>query len=148
MTHIDVCPDCGGYWETCDCEPLDVCKECGKHPIISEGRVGEKTEEVTVLCGNKRCLTRAGVTRKTRIQAIMDWNLTYGTKIHQPMTPHPYHCVKCGHQLYEKGLGVLGCEKCDEEYIPTSDPGYEKDFPGKQMMQVCWIEDKITELKS
>lgn len=54
---------------------------------------------------------------------------------------HPYHCVLCGTQLYEKALGVLGCGKCDAEFIPTGDLSWEKEHPEQRMQSVVWIEN-------
>lgn len=59
---------------------------------------------------------------------------------------HPYYCVKCGHQLHEKGLGILGCARCGTEFLPTVDDAmkWEKEHPGEQMMKVSWIENVVT----
>lgn len=32
---------------------------------------------------------------------------------------HPYHCVNDGTQLLELGLGILFCEKCKTQFVPT-----------------------------
>lgn len=37
----------------------------------------------------------------------------------QRMVMHPYHCVLCGTQLHEVGLGILECAKCGTGFIPT-----------------------------
>lgn len=37
------------------------------------------------------------------------------------MNLHPYHCVLCGTQLHETGLGILGCSGCSNQYISTVD---------------------------
>jgi hypothetical protein len=36
---------------------------------------------------------------------------------------HPYHCVGCGNQLVEGGLGLLFCESCKTCFLPTSNEG-------------------------
>jgi len=33
---------------------------------------------------------------------------------------HPYHCMFCGKQLFEIGLGCLACN-CGKQYIPFYD---------------------------
>ena len=33
------------------------------------------------------------------------------------LTPHPYHCFECGHQLFELCLGGLIC-RCGKTFVP------------------------------
>ena len=47
---------------------------------------------------------------------------------------HHYHCVDCGTQLVELGLGVLGCPECEEQFIPVGTPDGG--------LSLCWQEKK------
>lgn len=40
------------------------------------------------------------------------------------MLLHPYHCPRDGQQLSELSLGILVCEKCDTQFVPSSKDGY------------------------
>lgn len=55
--------------------------------------------------------------------------------------PHMYHCPLDGTQLFESGLGLVICEKCGQQFIPTSDPGWEKEHPGQRMDMLSWVID-------
>ena len=37
----------------------------------------------------------------------------------QKIVMHPYHCVICGTQLREIGMGILECDKCKRQFLPT-----------------------------
>ncbi len=55
---------------------------------------------------------------------------------------HPYHCVLCGTQLVELGLGCLACpnEKCETQFIPTCNKN-ETEFSVTWQANICDLEE-------
>lgn len=37
---------------------------------------------------------------------------------------HFYHCILCGKILIEVGLGILQCEDCNIDFLPTYKDGF------------------------
>jgi DNA-directed RNA polymerase subunit RPC12/RpoP len=52
------------------------------------------------------------------------------------MKKHEYHCVLCGEQLIEIGLGFLECPKCKKQYLPTINDK-------EQTASITWKNDRV-----
>ena len=52
---------------------------------------------------------------------------------------HPYHCVMCGEQLEEVGLGMLACPDCETVYVPTLNDGNASVIWRHVEMVVCEV---------